>query len=293
MQASLEKWVDKLQYVKLPALPGTTRALVRLRTNKDISMNELAVVIEKDPGLTLNLLRTINGLKHRHLASEVTTVEHALMMLGLKGLTSFSASVTSLKENTEPAWERLIMRLFNRAHHAAFQAYTWGKLHNDFEPRELYVAALLHDIGEFLLWIKAPSEMIKLTKLRREKKLSDEAAQHEIFGFGLEALSLELAKVWGLPSLIIESLETHDTHNARILSIRIAVHLARTAEKGWYSANMTQVLKVVAEYLGRDFGTTCAIVHSTAVDAAREANAYHVSPTAALLLLPSRPEAAP
>ncbi|MCK5640104.1 MAG: HDOD domain-containing protein, partial [Gammaproteobacteria bacterium] len=92
MQASLEKWVDKLQYVKLPALPGTTRALVRLRTNKDISMNELAVVIEKDPGLTLNLLRTINGLKHRHLASEVTTVEHALMMLGLKGLTSFSAS---------------------------------------------------------------------------------------------------------------------------------------------------------------------------------------------------------
>lgn len=71
------------------------------------------------------------------------------------------------------------------------------------------------------------------------------------------------------------------------------MHLASTVEKGWYSANMTQMLKVVADYPGRDFGATAAIVHSAAVDAAREAEVYHVSPTAALLLLPSRPEAAP
>lgn len=293
MHKALNLWADKLQHATLPALPISVETLAQLSADENVNMWNLARVVEKDPGLSVALLRRVNSGNHKRLRTEVTTVEHAMMMLGLTQVRTLPNAIPLIDKVGEPKGRARAMGLIARSYHAAHQARELARLRKDLEPDEIFLPAMLHNIGAMLLWLYAPAKMAQIEELTARQQMEPEEAQYVVLGFGIDHLTLELARRWGLPALLQESLKSESAQKSRVYGIMLAVQVARAAERGWYHAEMTQLLEQLAELLGHQFGDTCARIHRFAVEAAQATACSRIVPAAALLLHPSQPEAAP
>lgn len=293
MHNTLNAWADKLQHTVLPALPQTVAELARLSADDNVNMWNLARVVEKDPGLCIALLRRVNNGGQKRLRTEVTTVEHAMMMLGLTQLRALPKNIPLIQRTGEPSGRERALQLMAQSYHAAWQARALARLRKDMEPDEIFLPALLHHLGEILLWLYAPAKMTQIEDLTKQQQMDPEEAQYVVLGFGLDHLTLMLARHWGLPTLLQDSLKSESAQQPRIYGIMLAVQLARTAEHGWYRAATTTVLEQIAEQLGHDFSYIAMQAHHNAVEAAHLVGCYPTTPAAALLLHPSQPDAAP
>lgn len=293
MEQTLEQWLADLESTELPAFAIHLETLAGLTRDDNVRVGQLAAVIERDPGLTLRLLRRINAVNHKHLRTEVTTVSHALMMMGMGALGSLSQDLPTVEAIEDKRLRAKLRHLYARCYHAACQARDWARYHKEMEPDESFTATLLHDLAELLLWRRAPESMERLEKLKHGDEMEAEEAEYVVFGFGLNELTSRLCKQWGLPSLVADSVHPENTGKRRVLGIMLADRLARAAEKTWYSAETTAVIEEIADYLPLSFGVAANRIHRTAVDAAPDIWAMRVRPAAARLLWPSRPEAEP
>lgn len=293
MQDALEEWSSRLEPVELPAFTHSVRELERLAADDNVAMPRLTAVIERDPGLTLRLLRRMNALRHRHLRTDVTTVHHALMMMGLTALRKLPEAMPTVEALPDKAMRVRIRRLYASAFHAASQARDWAQFHRELEPGESYVAALFHRLGDMVLALEASDRLHAIEQLKHGDEMEAEEAEFVTLGFGLDQLGTQLAGRWGLPAIVAESLQPENAGRLKVLGIMLAARLAQAAESDWYTPAVTTTLEQVSEFLPRAFGSTAARVHATAVDVARESGFYGIRPAAAWLLLPSRPEAAP
>ncbi|MDO9065395.1 MAG: HDOD domain-containing protein, partial [Sulfuricella sp.] len=81
---TLTEWVDELKSWDMPVLRRSVRELGQLAGRAEkITAGEIADVVLRDPLMTLKVLRLVNGMSRSRLSNEITTVEHAVMMLGV------------------------------------------------------------------------------------------------------------------------------------------------------------------------------------------------------------------
>lgn len=283
VRQGLDEWVDFLADKQLPMFAHTARMLGELREDSGIPMDRVCSDVLVDPGACLSLIKQANGMKRGRLGSEVTTVESAAMMLGinqLKKLPSGQKFITLPGKSLRQTW---FMRLVSRNFHAASQAYDWALMRGDMMPKEVYVAAFMHNIAGMLMWVHAEDSMWHINALVHQERMSIDEAQYLVLGFGFDQLSAELAKRWHLPELVYESLDAENIHNPRVFSIRLAIQLARYAEYGWYGEQVWHCMEDVAEMLALSMDELVPRVHQVARDAALDTAIYGVRPAATLL----------
>lgn len=293
MQKALTAAANQLQETALPALRQSKEALQRRTLDEDMPMDELTWIIERDPGMTLQLFRTIGSVRARHLGNPVGTIRHGLMMMGLEQIRSLPSDAPLVDSIRHPEAKRQILGQYDRAYHAARQAWDWARLRKDMEADEVYSAALLHNLGEMLLWLRAPTKMAQVEEMAREDDLEPEEAQYVTLGFTAEQLTQELGQRWQLPQLLQDSLHPENSRNPRAFEVLLAARLVRTVTGDWYSHDATRIQQEVADHLHQDLGPTVGRIHSVAATAAREAVFDETVPAATWLLAPARPEADP
>ncbi len=285
MKDALAAWLHKLDQSFLPALQANTTLLRQLAANEKSDIGQMADIIESDPGLTLRLMRYINNLRHKHLSSEISTVRHALMMLGLDHVQQIPQELPDLEEQSAEVQQRL-RHHFNRSFHAAYQARTWALHARDSVADELYIAALLHNLGEILMDLHQPKEMDRVREMMHEKKMKAEEAEYVVFGFSLDQLTLELAKHWRLPTILIDALQSENAQSNRVLNVMLASRLAEQVENGWYNLETTEILEQIADLMLADVASAATMVHKTAVEAARASSQFMAPHPAAALIYP-------
>ncbi len=278
-------WVHKLDKSCLPALQANIEQLRQFAASDKADIGEMADLIETDPGLTLRLLRYINSLSHKHLRSEISTVRHALMMLGVNHVQKFSDDIPTLESLDQAAQQRL-RKHFNSSFHAAYQARDWGRLNRDSVADELYTGAMLHNLGAMLMDLNAPEEMDRVREIVQQTQKKAEEAEYVVFGFSLDQLTLELANHWRLPSILIDALQSENAQHNRVLSVMLAAQLARQVEHGWYTLATNHLLEQIADTMMSDVASVATLVHKNAVEAARLSEQFKVPHPAATLLYP-------
>ncbi len=289
MSDALAAWVRKFDQTCLPALQANIEQLRQLAASDQADIGQMTDIIEADPGLTLRLMRYINNLRRKHLRSEISTVRHALMMLGIDHVQQIPEELTAVEAQSEEVQQRL-RHHFNRSFHAAWQARSWATIIRDSVVDELYTAALLRNIGEMLMDWYEPAEMDRVREMMRTKKMSADEAEYVVFGFSLDHLTLELAKLWQLPSVLIDTLQSENAQSNRILNVMLAARLAEKVEEGWYNSATTEVIEQIADFMMADVASAATMVHKTAVEAARLSAQYQVPHPAITLLYPPEGE---
>ena len=76
---------------KLPTLPGIAIKLLEIFQKKEPDLDELGKILSTDPPLSARVLEIVNSSFYS-LPTKITSVNHAIMMLGIKSVKNLALS---------------------------------------------------------------------------------------------------------------------------------------------------------------------------------------------------------
>lgn len=266
----VEEWAARLSHKVFPIFEKTAADMAAIDESNGGSIDRVCKNILFDAGAVLALLRKANSMTRGPLSSDINTAESAAMMIGLHNLRAMPGKLPRVKVPAGNEIEQGYLQVVSRAYHAGYQAYEFACHRADMTPKEVFIAAFMHDIGKMALWLNGGDEMPRIQKLMIEEHMPVDEAQYVVLGFSLDELSLALARRWGLPEFVQDALQAEKAVNKRVLAVMLAAQLSRHAEKSWYSQETCDCLENIAEYLEMSFQSTVDLVHKNAVAAARE-----------------------
>jgi HD-like signal output (HDOD) protein len=287
----LKDWVRSLSGANIPVLRKTTEDLQRLKGTEDsVTARELSQIVLRDPLLTLKLLRFSQSQLTRRQPTEVTTVEHVLMMHGVNSFFRETRGLVALEQqlSSQPAALDGALRVISRAWHAANFARNFAALRHDMDPDEVVTGALLHDLAELLLWCTAPAEAMQIEyMLQHQRGLRSAAAQRGCLGFALSDLQLALAREWKLPSLLQSLMDDQQANQPRVRTVTLSVAVARHSAIDWYDKALPDDYAELQKLLNLPQEGVMRWVRQSAVQAARSWRYTGVRPAATWIpLLP-------
>jgi HD-like signal output (HDOD) protein len=273
-------WIHSLGAVEIPVLRRTVEELARLRQNEDgLVARDISRVLLHDPMFTLRVLRFLQTRRKSGQPTEITTVEHALMMLGVSPFFERFGDLPAIESTLAelPLAQAGLMRVINRARHAALYARDWASVRHDVEADEVVIAALLHDLAEMLLWCFAPELALRIQNmLERDRALRSSAAQRAVLGFTLIDLQLALIAEWKLPALLQSLMDDTRPKRARAINVLLAVDLARHSAKGWDDPALPEDYAAIQEFLNLPEQEVLERIQRTTLQAENERDWYRV-----------------
>ncbi|HEY6528576.1 MAG TPA: HDOD domain-containing protein, partial [Cellvibrionaceae bacterium] len=214
----------------------------------DATLHQMGEVILRDPHLTSHILRVANSVVHNQGRAPINTVSRAISLLGVKGMRAISISVLFIDSLLSKGPKNHLLQLMAKGFHAANQAKNLVMRFDEQAGEEVFVAALLHHVGEMAFW-----SCEKLTQ-ERQHLLDSDVTKRENFaqaylGTGFKEISLGLAKHWKLGSTLVESLEpgTQESLSRKVQVILLAERISQAAPLGWEHPLMQEIVNEIAE----------------------------------------------
>jgi len=285
----ISEWITYVKDKPIPVLSKTLAELQIICKRDDAPIHKIVSIVEHDPGLIAELLRQCNHTKGHKLDRDISSVQQSIMLVGIQRLAHIANTLPSLEESLSEQARQQVFRTFCRAYHAGSQATYWARQRRDMMPDEIFAATQLHYLGEMILSIHAPEQLLTAFKLRREQNISSEEAQYIVLGFSIDQLSLAIAQDWKLPNLVKEALQSENASNPRGFSIMMAVQLSRLGTINWYSDKMYSIYKHMSKVLGVEEHDVSRQAHILAVDIAHQNKFKGVLQAAALLVYCPQP----
>jgi HD-like signal output (HDOD) protein len=278
----LQHWVDTLGEVKLPVLARTAAELERLHADEDgATPQQIAQVVLHDPIMTVKVLQYLQQHRNRQRSADITTIAHALMMLGTSPFFAHFHEQSSIESRLaeDTAARSGVQLVMSRARHAALYAQDWARLRHDVDPEEVMIAALLHDIAEMMLWCFAPVLALEIAdRQHRDSTLRSEDVQRAVLGFRLHDLQLELVRAWQLPDLLHVLMDETRKHNPRMQNVTLAAAVARHSAHSWDNLALPHDYAHVGELLALSPDEVAERIARVATEAAAEWEWYGVQP---------------
>lgn len=282
----IPQWVSLMATVDLPVLSQSVAELERMRgAGERISPQEVADAVLHDPFMTTKVLGYLQRHRGRRRMTDITTIAHALMMLGLSPFYEHFGTLPVIEDELAVdvvALEGMLSVMY-RSRHAALHARDWARLRKDVDPEEVMVAALLHDLAEMLMWGFAPELACAMDDMRRnDRTLRSDAIQQAVLGFSLIDLQLAMVRAWQLPDLLHALMDAQHSRHPRVLNVEYAVAVARHTAHGWDDAALPHDFERIGEWLGITPDEVEQRVHAVAAQAASEGAWYGRAPEASV-----------
>lgn len=185
----------------LASLPHIAGKILKMLQNKSAELNEISKLIEADPILTMKILRVANSPIFA-TRSEIRSIQHALMLLGMKRISNIVLSVSIYSKffmNTHKNAAMMMEKFFQHSYLTGMTAKTLSQiLRKQFDDNE-FVGGLLHDIGKMAMLQVHPKEYSLVRQLIIQEKLNELSAEKEVFGENHIEVGLQMAHLWKLP----------------------------------------------------------------------------------------------
>lgn len=251
--ADLQAWVAYFSQAPLPVLRHTVSELDQLRGNAEqVNGRVLSSIILQDPLMTLRVLAYIQQHRRKSQTSDITTIERALMMIGVGPFFRAFEHLPLVEESLKPYPKALLglLKVIARARRAAHWAREWALTRHDLDIDEITVATLLHDVAEILMWCFAPNLALRVREMQnRDRTLRSSIAQQQVYNVDLQSLQLALAQTWHLPELLATLMDRKHAEHPRVRNVTLAVDLARHSANGWDDAALPDDYAAIEDLL--------------------------------------------
>ncbi|MBI4755213.1 MAG: HDOD domain-containing protein [Betaproteobacteria bacterium] len=255
----LNSWLAYFRTAEIPVLRRTREHLEALSQDMErVSAKALAQIVMHDPLLALRVLAYLEQKRRSSQITDVTTIERALIMLGVERFLQAFANLPTVENQlaAHPTALLGLLRLVARLRHASAWARDWALSRRDIEVDEVTLAALLHDTSELMLWAFAPNLALQLRQHQAAHPgMRSEAAQRAILGLSLHDLQLALSRSFHLPTLLIELMDGGHSDHPRVRNVACAVNLARHSANGWEDPALPDDYAEIENLLHVDHGT--------------------------------------
>jgi HD-like signal output (HDOD) protein len=216
----------------LVTLPEVALRIAAMVDDPTSSAAAVGRVISNDAALTARLLRVANSPSFGH-DGKIATVSRAITVLGMRTVRDLSVGITAIRSfdgigndlvTMESFWRQSVLCALAAGHIAALRPGS-----RDESP---FVAGLLHDVGQLVLFNRAPE--LARQALLMSIYAADEPGlwrcERELMGFDHGLIGVRLAQKWGLPPVLQECIQFHhDPSEAKAYPIEVAtIHVANT-----------------------------------------------------------------
>jgi len=146
------KVILKHEISRLQVIPPVAVKLLKLTNDESSSFNDLSLIIETEPSLSLEVLRLVNSAYY-NFSNKITSIKRAATVLGLSSIRQIALSLLFFKKIIKPDDKGEFDQIFFWQH-CLFVATLSKNIaiqidHPD--PDSVYAAGLLHDIGKMIL----------------------------------------------------------------------------------------------------------------------------------------------
>ncbi|MDA1013435.1 MAG: HDOD domain-containing protein [Planctomycetota bacterium] len=227
-------FLDELDGIpEIRPFPATASRLMAACQNPKSNCKQVAQIIECDPGLSVRLLRMTNSAMYG-LRNEVMTVEHAVVVLGMRAVRDLAMSIAAahLFADGDSAYEAR-QNLWHHSLGCATVARLLAKHVASVSADEAFLAGVFHDVGKLVFLDTIPDRYTKVTSGHSIQRIVD-AEQNE-FGITHQQLGMECGEGWGLSFEISEAIGFHHrpdeaTEAQDLVSL---THLANGLSRSW------------------------------------------------------------
>lgn len=194
---------------ELPTFPAIYLEALQQVRDESASTAALADTLATDPGLTMRLLRTVNSAAFG-LRSEVTSVHHAVSLLGRASVESMLLSLAShaaLPTDPHPGFEPA--RFWRTAARRAAMARALADCSDPSERSECFTAALLQDMALPMLATRFGDRYSDLLQRWHEGDGELQLMERDTFGWDHTRVGLLMCAEWDFPESIAEAIAAH------------------------------------------------------------------------------------
>lgn len=208
----------------LPVFRNSAKRVLVLAADTTCKPSDLINTIYKDPILTLKVLKVANS-PHYNLNHKVTSVEHALVHMGLNPIKNLLLPFTSSSEFIEDKnigfdLHQYLLYLLCSAHIAKRLA---SQLENT-DPTECFVAGLLHDFGKLVLAFAMPQEFASALEYSKIQGCLLRDALQTTLQMDYANLSAHLMQQWNFSPVLVRAIQHQ--HQAHDYGVNICVFAA-------------------------------------------------------------------
>lgn len=252
--SGIDSWTAFLSDRDPPVLRHTANAIASARERIDrINVREIAAIVLQDPMMTTRVLRFSAAHRGRRQLQDLSTVEHAVMMLGVEPFFHHFAQFDVIEDHLKPQALLGLLQVIRRAQRAAHFALDWATWRCDLNSEEVAIAALLHDLAEMLVWCHAPDEALKIQAMQKaDPAMRSADAQSAVLGFPLHELQTHVCRKWELPELLLTLMDDDACEKPRVKNVKLAVDLARHTAHGWDDPALPDDFRAIATLMNID-----------------------------------------
>jgi HD-like signal output (HDOD) protein len=280
-KGSHAQWVDYLSQVELPVLAQTLKEISELTGSSNSTVNQLADVILKDADLTSQVLRLSNTVFYNQSRLPVSTVSRAITLIGFESVRAMAISSLVIDALLTKNPRIHLLRCLARALHAAVQARCLLTEGNSDKREEVFIGALLSNIGEMAFWACRTPQADVLDDALNFETGAD--IQKEILGTTFIAITRGLADAWSLGPFVKETVAAGNPKSEASALVRHSLILVEAAEKGWRHPDVDKALALLSKQLGRPADELRLVVRENAHEAANVAITYGMRQITSLL----------
>ncbi|MEK6622438.1 MAG: HDOD domain-containing protein, partial [Planctomycetota bacterium] len=195
----------------LPTLPTVASKLITLTSKSETSIGEIANLLSKDISLSAKVLRIANSAFYS-FSSKISTVHQAVSNMGKNAIRSLVLSVSFLTIKSDDVAEYFSYEKFwQKSLSAAVAAKLIMAEIDKSDPEEIFIAALLQDIGELIVMRTFPEQYELVLKTLSETQNDVLTVEEQIIGLNHTVIGYEVTRNWGLPPELLIPIQYH--HN--------------------------------------------------------------------------------
>jgi len=232
----IETLLDEV--VTLPSLPDSVVRMTEMLDDPNCDMKSVASVISSDPAIAIKTLRLVNSAYYG-LGQEVTSVDHATVLLGAKVLKNLAMTATAFECMKSSAGQFLTHSV---ACGFAMKSIVLSGCAKGFvgTEDEAFTYGLIHDIGKIILEEYLPGEYAEVGALVEAEHIPWFEAEQRVIGVDHAELGSRLAQKWKLTPAVVHAIRGHHELDAcpeehRMLAANLAVANRLSSLSGYRS----------------------------------------------------------
>jgi putative nucleotidyltransferase with HDIG domain len=192
---------------RMPAFPRSVQKILELTRDVACSPKDLVQVIDKDPVITIKVLRVVNSAYYS-LPKPITSINHAVVYLGFNTIKNLALSVAAIgvlpvsnAASFDP--QQYLLHSLSTAGIAKQLALRV----DGTDPMDCFIAGLLHDFGKVVFAQFMPTEFQKALDICQWHESSLHLALREVIGTDHAVVGAMLVKKWRFPPELVETIE--------------------------------------------------------------------------------------
>ena len=234
----------------VPSLPSVVIQLRKYLNDPDVNFDQLAHVIQHDPGLTANILQLANSA-YFGWSRTIKSVREAITRLGTDRVFQMvlCMSVAPLVRKPIHGYDMDSNGLWEHSISTAICAEQLAVALKMHDLKEAFTSGLLHDLGKIVLgtFVEVDDEPIK--EIVRAGTMSFNEAEQVVLGIDHAEAAGVLLKSWNLPDDVVASARWHHEPNCSQEEHRRLTDLVHAADylcihMGWGMGNDRESYKM-------------------------------------------------